>query len=295
MDSHTLSAGGERKCSICNIQISKYKCPGCEIRTCCLECVKKHKVQSGCTGERSKAHYIKLKEFTENDFYSDYSFINEYSRLCSTLKRKGPDVRNKLNSENTFITNNLNKPGKILKQNMGMFASKQKFNRKTFLLLKMAKQKSNITILTMPDGMLKRRNNRSYYNINKEKIFWTIEFIVNNKNENKDTETISISEYNLDEDTKLDDLWNQYKYLFLNESNGKNDQTIFKSYMSQNARNQLQNLLKKTDHKTISFYLKSAFSMIKDRFVKINGDISLAEALENQRIVEYPSIKVEFN
>lgn len=37
-------------CRVCFEKEAEYVCPGCKTRTCSLECVKKHKIDTGCTG-----------------------------------------------------------------------------------------------------------------------------------------------------------------------------------------------------------------------------------------------------
>ncbi len=63
-------------CLICKLHESKYKCPRCQIRTCCLNCVREHKKIFKCSGVRDKFSKKALKDFSENDFVRDMNFIN---------------------------------------------------------------------------------------------------------------------------------------------------------------------------------------------------------------------------
>lgn len=53
-------------CEICTKNPSKYKCPGCSIRTCCLSCVKAHKERTECTGKKQYNDVVPLSVFNDN-------------------------------------------------------------------------------------------------------------------------------------------------------------------------------------------------------------------------------------
>lgn len=58
------------KCEVCNAQPSKYRCPGCQARTCSLPCVRQHKEDTGCSGKRDRLAFVPLKEFTDRHLLS---------------------------------------------------------------------------------------------------------------------------------------------------------------------------------------------------------------------------------
>ena len=43
------NAGPQKKCTVCQEALWKYKCPGCEARTCSLACSKQHKSTDGAS------------------------------------------------------------------------------------------------------------------------------------------------------------------------------------------------------------------------------------------------------
>ena len=57
-------------CEGCKKQPFKYKCPRCSFKSCSLDCSKTHKIRTGCSGERSKTHYVPLKQYTYSDMMS---------------------------------------------------------------------------------------------------------------------------------------------------------------------------------------------------------------------------------
>lgn len=58
------------KCQVCQQNNWKYKCPRCSIRTCSVDCVKKHKKEQSCSGERSKTHFVKRSEYNYDTMMS---------------------------------------------------------------------------------------------------------------------------------------------------------------------------------------------------------------------------------
>jgi len=65
----------DSSCSSCGAASSKYRCPGCGAASCCLECVKRHKAQTACTGKRDAAAYLTLHEFDDASLHRDYHFL----------------------------------------------------------------------------------------------------------------------------------------------------------------------------------------------------------------------------
>lgn len=53
-------------CEGCQEKPSKYKCPGCSIRSCSLPCVKAHKLSTGCNGKKQLTQIIPLSKFDDN-------------------------------------------------------------------------------------------------------------------------------------------------------------------------------------------------------------------------------------
>ena len=68
----TLSTAGPAVpvCEVCKEQPSKYKCPGCQCRTCSLTCVRQHKESAGCSGKRNRLAFVPLKEFNDKHLLS---------------------------------------------------------------------------------------------------------------------------------------------------------------------------------------------------------------------------------
>ena len=57
-------------CQVCKIETSKYTCPACGMKTCCLRCVKSHKDQFSCSGSLNKTKFIPLSKFSDSNLLS---------------------------------------------------------------------------------------------------------------------------------------------------------------------------------------------------------------------------------
>lgn len=135
-------------CQECKYKVSKYKCPGCSIRTCSLACVKAHKQRTGCSGNRNVTQFVPLSQFNDNILLSDYNLLEEMKRVSESARR----LRGKLCGYSYFKLPN------YLRSLRSAAAS-----RKTKLLF-------------LPSGMTKREKNQSRYDQRRKFISWTIEW-----------------------------------------------------------------------------------------------------------------------
>lgn len=64
-------------CEVCSRQPWKYKCPACETRICSLDCTKKHKQDTQCTGQRKKTEYVPMNSYNDISMWRDLAFLRE--------------------------------------------------------------------------------------------------------------------------------------------------------------------------------------------------------------------------
>mmetsp|Transcript_827 Transcript_827/g.1113 ORF Transcript_827/g.1113 Transcript_827/m.1113 type:complete len:370 (-) Transcript_827:63-1172(-) len=80
-------------CQVCNKEIAIYCCPRCHMRTCSLECCRKHKTKDEstgelvCNGQRDRTKFCSLKGFTDAQLASDYHFLEDVMSTSSSSKR----------------------------------------------------------------------------------------------------------------------------------------------------------------------------------------------------------------
>ncbi|CAD0195810.1 unnamed protein product [Chrysodeixis includens] len=73
-------------CEVCGANKAKYTCPKCEVKTCCLDCVRIHKKELECDGIRDRTKFIRVKDFTDTDLLSDYRLLEECARFVYSVK-----------------------------------------------------------------------------------------------------------------------------------------------------------------------------------------------------------------
>lgn len=92
-------------CEVCGENPAKYTCPACGCRTCCLVCVKKHKVDRNCSGQKPKTEFIPINEMNSHTLYKDIQLLDQISiaKLNSTdrfeKQGKQPKYLKKLKKE----------------------------------------------------------------------------------------------------------------------------------------------------------------------------------------------------
>ncbi|KAM7265971.1 hypothetical protein ACFE04_003654 [Oxalis oulophora] len=143
--------GGETKekalCGECNKETSKYKCPGCSIRTCSLLCVNSHKQRTNCSGKRSRTHFVPLSNFDHQTLLSDYHMLEDVKRVADSAQRMRIRAT-KLRPSHPFHLRSLSN----------------------------AASKRRTQLLFLPHGMHQTLINKSHLHPSKKFISWTIEF-----------------------------------------------------------------------------------------------------------------------
>ncbi|XP_068662580.1 uncharacterized protein [Aristolochia californica] len=138
-------------CQECNQNQSKYKCPGCSIRTCSLSCVKSHKQHSNCNGKRNRTEFVPLSEFDDNLLIADYNFLEETKRVSESAER-------------------------MLMGFGGNYRFKMPFKLR---LLRNAAGRRKTRLFLLPGGMSRREKNQSLYDQKRKSILWTVEWHFN--------------------------------------------------------------------------------------------------------------------
>nr|CAB3268051.1 box C/D snoRNA protein 1-like [Phallusia mammillata] len=130
------------KCWNCGKE-PKYKCPNCLIRTCSVSCVKLHKQKFNCDGRRCKTLYKPKENLNENDFLSDYRFLEEVDRCACKLDR------NRIRWRDSY----------------GMNLQRSKA----------ASMKINLKLL--PQSFSRRKENTTFYCFRAKAFLWRVEWI----------------------------------------------------------------------------------------------------------------------
>lgn len=137
------------KCEVCAAQEARYTCPKCEVKTCCLECVRIHKKELECDGIRDRTKFIPLKQMTKMDFMSDYYFLEECTRYVEDRKT---DQIKKYTRYNRDLPLHLKR-------------------------LRDAAKDRNINLRFLLQNFARHKENTTYFDWRTKKIWWRIKWI----------------------------------------------------------------------------------------------------------------------
>mmetsp|Transcript_1654 Transcript_1654/g.3964 ORF Transcript_1654/g.3964 Transcript_1654/m.3964 type:complete len:391 (+) Transcript_1654:47-1219(+) len=78
-------------CEVCHKLAAKYRCPACDLRSCCLDCVQAHKQHTGCSGKRARTKRVApLNSFTDEILLRDYGLLED---VDAAVDRANRDLR----------------------------------------------------------------------------------------------------------------------------------------------------------------------------------------------------------
>lgn len=63
-------------CQVCNERASIYRCPGCSVRFCCVDCCRRHKLETKCNGKRDRTGFEPVSAFDDTKLLSGTNQIN---------------------------------------------------------------------------------------------------------------------------------------------------------------------------------------------------------------------------
>lgn len=137
------------KCEVCAAQEARYTCPKCEVKTCCLNCVRIHKKELECDGIRDRTKFIPLKEMTKMDFMSDYYFLEECTRYVEDRK---------VDRVKRYTRYNCELPVHLYR-------------------LRQAAKDRKCTLKILLQNFARHKENTTYYDWKTKKIWWRIKWI----------------------------------------------------------------------------------------------------------------------
>lgn len=170
-------------CAICHIGAPKYKCPRCGMQTCSLPCIKKHKAWSECSGERDATAYVAKSQLrTAAGIDHDYNFLHGMERSMERAERvvvrdRGLIAEEELHpltvQEVRWRTGKDGKRRKILVTRALREAKGRSFER----FLGQRLRKLNVTVMCVPSGMARMRENLTTLNRRSGRINWQVEWL----------------------------------------------------------------------------------------------------------------------
>ncbi|KAG0209147.1 Box C/D snoRNA protein 1 [Mortierella sp. GBA30] len=195
-------------CEVCGKVTAKYKCPGCFCQTCSLQCSKQHKLDTTCSGVRSRTHFVERKQYSEQDMMSDYNFLEEVGRSVDNAARenvkldaglnpnrkrilgannqnrnkKRNQMNNRQNQQNPTAADEGSGPGSVAELSLTAAQELEKqgaegsgsYRDKQLIL---QAKKRGIHLIMMADGLKKRKENNTQWRDKPSRFLWTIEWL----------------------------------------------------------------------------------------------------------------------
>lgn len=163
MEEASSSSSSNENCDICALNKHKYKCPRCAMRTCSLVCCKKHKLDTGCSGQRDKTKFVSKEEFNELTILNDYRFLEEQARLIDSAHR------------DPLVSAAASTPGGSCFTQNSFYDNLRKFVYGSF----------GICLKYMPPESTRHKLNRTKFNRNAKTVSWSLELVFHANDDHK--------------------------------------------------------------------------------------------------------------
>lgn len=253
----------QQNCFICIEKEAKYTCPACGARTCSAECVKRHKLRSECSGQVDPTKFVARKDISSNP-----SLINRDYNYLMNLERKielsATDVKKNAKAMFRRPHGNMNKRQRIDTEDQRALRVNKKYNSPAYSI-----KRENVLVVNLSAGMSRALQNKSGYDKKAGTYSWTVEWIPVGGDLKPAKSSIS---YRIKEELTLQEA---VPIAVLASSLGVDVESI------------------ETDK--LHFYLENVLSTGKKSVIALNAQESLATALKNKVVLEFPQIYVTFS
>lgn len=266
-------------CSICHLNEHKYTCPACGVKTCSINCVRRHKRQTECSGLVDQSKFVPKKILSQDETHinRDYNFLMNVGRQIHVGKG---DIKS--NAKNVFKRQfsggNQNKNKRVKGNNAD---AKETVDTRVECVKKVFLQdpntmikRNNTMIIQLPPGMSRASSNKTGYDKKAGSFIWTVEWVIIDDAGNEKDRFIS---YRLKEHLLLKDAVPMN--ILSNAVDGEDGST------------------RNIDKEQLHFYLANVVGIgkTKDSILHLNEANLISDALTNKIVLEYPTIYITFN
>ena len=275
-------------CAVCDAGVAaKYRCPGCAIVTCSLECSKRHKqMGEGCSGKRKVAEFKDIRDFTDADLVSDYRFLEDALLEKDRAKRWRPRFR----------------PG----SDAAARADRAPAATRTVDLLTQKAADRGVQLFCMPDGMARRVANTTFYDRKRDLMQWRVEWLfhgpptardadvpgkkVSLKNSGKNTPVARAEDAKVDETATIGSALRAHFAPGPGNAARLHKLRRFRSLQERTNKNENEN---ENETSSIGIFLAAEGRRADDpRFHRLALDATLRENLNGKRVLEFPTLHV---
>ena len=262
------------KCEICTERAHKYKCPRCSLRTCSLDCCRRHKTAMNCSGERDRTKFVNKNEFDETQLLQDYKFLEENNLLVDTFQR-----------------NNIQQVEQQQQQRQHSASSEnlRKFLHKSF----------GINLQVMPAESTRHKFNKTRFNRQTGLVSWSLQFVFHVSNSTTNSrEDDKMSFFRFDTKNSLfsgQDTIEQIVSSFLHKfrldlANEPVNKPVCDAYDLSGGVNISDAQLKHIVNGLHVVYEEIDHACLKKRYVRFEKQRTLENCLRGRVVIEYPTL-----
>lgn len=250
-------------CAICHSNKFIYTCPACHVKTCSLECIKRHKKQTECTGTVDQSRFIPKKHLAETPVHinRDYNFLMKMGRDIQVGKT---DIKS--NAKNVFKrgNNSAYNRNKRFKPDSNSDPRLELVNQCFPASTNISIKRMNTMVVMLPEGMSRSSNNKTGYDKKLQTFTWTVQWVFTDQDGLVIKDFLS---YRINENSTLKDAV---------------------------PMNVLTGLREDIKSEQLKFYLQNIirFDLAKQTYIPLALDLLLTEALKDTVVLEYPTIHV---
>ncbi|KAG7810305.1 hypothetical protein KL921_002800 [Ogataea angusta] len=222
--------------------------------------------------------YKSREQLSSKDVQRDYNLLLQISRKVELGKQEARCT--KMLSRNSKHLNNRKQQQRNLLEAFSYYANK-----------------SGVHIIALPEGMLRKRLNRSYYDVERSLCCWTIEWVIINSRLDKMDTILSHNNHENQCLAKLlpRDIHVKIRQKFPAHISQSGPATEINSLISRSDNNPLASPLNgKEDEKqdnignTLHYFLRSEVN--SDVYLSLREDMSIKTILKHRSVIEFPTI-----
>lgn len=252
----------EHLCAICHSNPFKYTCPACAVKTCSVDCIRRHKKQTECTGTVDQSRFIAKKDLSETPVHinRDYNFLIKMGRDIQVgktdIKNSAKNVFKRPNNSNASRRKKF-KPDTAIDPRLEMI--NQIFQNTTHAIKRM-----NTLVILLPEGMSRSSNNKTGYDKKLQTFTWSVQWIFTDEEGQVLKDFLS---YRINEALTIKEAVPMSVLTGVRETVQQDDLKFY-----------LQNIVRLDGH--------------TQTYIPLDLNIPLCEALKDTAVLEYPTIHV---
>ncbi|KAG7884768.1 hypothetical protein KL938_001895 [Ogataea parapolymorpha] len=223
--------------------------------------------------------YKTKEQLSSKDVQRDYNLLLRISRKVELGKQEARST-------------------KLLNRNSKHLNDRKKRQRSFLQAFSYYANKSGVHIIELPEGMLRKRLNRSYYDAKRNICCWTIEWVIINSRLDKMHTVLSHDNHEGDSLAKLlpNDIHVKMQEKFAAHSLPPGPRTEIRSLIPRSDNGSLASSLgeegeeiqDKARKLNLHYFLRS--EVTSDVFISLREDMSIKSILKDQSVIEFPTI-----